>query len=110
MLKSELFRRYINICYLFYTLKIRWNSPIKQSVNFGYDRHKFDIKFRDQKGVVIPDVEFSLDDEILLREIKVTVSPTSHPEESYASAYSLLRWRTEYSHAIRNSRIPFRYW
>jgi len=72
--------------------------------------NKFDIKFRDQKGSIIPYVEFSLDDEILSRKIEATVSPTPHPEESHASVYGLLRWRTGYAHHIKNSSIPYRYW
>ena len=72
--------------------------------------NNFEVKFRDQEGSVIPYVEFSLDDKILSRKIEVTISPTPHPEESYASVYSLLRWRTGYAHAIKNSKIPYRYW
>jgi hypothetical protein len=68
------------------------------------------IQFRNQKGAVVPYVDFSLDDEILSRKIRVNVGPTPHPRESLASVYSLLRWRTGYAHDIKNSSIPYRYW
>ena len=53
--------------------------------------NNFEVNFRGQEGSVIPYIEFSLDDKILSRKIRVTISPTPHPEESNASAYSLLR-------------------
>ena len=68
------------------------------------------VKFRNQRGLVVPYREFELDDSELWRQVRVVVGPTPHPEESKASARLLLRSNTGFAHDIKTTKCSYREW
>lgn len=68
------------------------------------------VKFRNQRGLVVPYRQFDIDDDDLWRKVRVVVGPTPHPEESKASVYQLLRGKTGYAHSIALTKCSFREW
>ena len=68
------------------------------------------VKFRSQRGLVVPYREFSLDDSDLWRQVRVVVGPTPHSEESEASIRFLLRSNTGFGHNVKITKISYREW
>ena len=68
------------------------------------------VKFRNQRGLVVPYREFKLNDDDLWRQVRVVVGPTPHPEESKASVYELLRSNTGFAHDVKRTKCSYREW
>jgi len=68
------------------------------------------MKFRNQRGLVVPYREFELNDNDLWRQVRVVVGPTPYPEESKASVYALLRNKTGFAHDVKITKCSYREW
>lgn len=68
------------------------------------------VKFRNQRGLVVPYREFKLNDNDLWRQVRVVVGPTPHPEESIASVKELLRSNTGFAHDVKITKCSYREW
>lgn len=68
------------------------------------------VKFRNQRGMVVPYREFELNDNYLWQKVRVVVGPTPHPEESQASVYQLLRSNTGFAHDVKITKCSYREW
>ena len=71
---------------------------------------KGQVKFRNQKGLVVPYREFKLNDDDLWQKVRVVVGPTPHPEESDASVYELLQSNTGFAHDVKITKCSYREW
>ncbi len=85
------------------------------------DNYKGKRKFRVHNGLIVPYLEFSLDDAELWRQARVCVGPCPHPEEAKESVKMLLvsglmggdgkrELPTDCACSIKGSAVPHRYW
>lgn len=111
------FEIYINLIYALSSLSPKLKNPaFKEEQEFRIFSEptskyaKGVMKFRPQRGLVVPYREIKLEDDDLWRTARVVVGPSPHPEESRASVYQLLRCNTGYAPNIRITEASYREW
>lgn len=68
------------------------------------------IKYREGKSMIIPYIEFHLDDDNKLPISKIWIGPTPHKELSKLSIESLLKTNGYEKVTVETSKIPYRSW
>lgn len=74
------------------------------------DNWKKKRKFRSHMDMLVPFLEFDLNNDNLWKNVRVTVGPTPHPKESRWAVKKLLTNKTGFEHPVKKTKVPFRSW